>query len=106
MKKFKLSECGDRGWFIGNFDKAAFRTTEFEVCYQSNTRTQTPTHIHKETYEITLTLSGRSVVNGHIIEPGEIFILEPGEVSQIEYLEDTSVITIKCPSNPTDKHYL
>jgi hypothetical protein len=33
-------------------------------------------------------------------------MLEPGDISQIEYLEETEVVTIKTPSIPDDKHYL
>ena len=106
MKRYKLSECGARGWFIGDFDGAAHRTKDFEVTYQKNPRSQTPSHIHKIVYEITLIISGRQICNGEIFEAGDICILEPGDVSQIEYLEETEVVTIKTPSVPTDKHYL
>ena len=46
MLRYKLSDCGDRGWFIGDFAKAAFPSKDFEICYQKNPRTQTPSHIH------------------------------------------------------------
>jgi hypothetical protein len=106
MLRYKLSECGDRGWFIGDFAKAAFPSKEFEICYQKNPRTQTPSHIHKLAHEITLVISGRQICNGEIFAAGDICILEPGDVSQIEYLEETEVVTIKVPSVPSDKHYL
>ena len=106
MKIYKLSECGDRGWFIGDFAKAAFRTTDFEVTYQKNPRSQTASHIHKVVHEITLVISGRQICNGEIFSAGDICILEPGDISQIEYLEETEVVTIKVPSVPSDKHYL
>lgn len=106
MLRYKLSECGDRGWFIGNFAKAAWKTEDFEVTYQKNPRTQTPSHIHKIAHEITLVISGRQICNGEMFEAGDICILEPGDISQIEYLEETEVVTIKVPSVPSDKHYL
>jgi hypothetical protein len=106
MKRYKLSECGDRGWFIGDFDGAVHRTKDFEATYQKNPRTQTPSHIHKIAHEITLVISGRQICNGEIFSAGDICILEPGDVSQIEYLEETEVVTIKVPSVPSDKHYL
>ena len=31
MKKFRLSESGARGWFIGDFPEAVVRTKNFEV---------------------------------------------------------------------------
>lgn len=106
MKKFKLSDCGDRGWFIGDFARAAFQTKDFEVCYQDNPRGKPDSHIHKEITEITLIISGKALVNGEILGAGDIHIIYPGEPSQIEYLEQTEVVTIKTPSIPTDKFYL
>lgn len=106
MKKFKLTDSGARGWFIGDFDEAAYRTKDFEVTYQKNPRSQTASHIHKLVYEITLVISGRQICNGQMFEAGDICILEPNDISQIEYLEETEVVTIKTPSVPSDKHYL
>ena len=37
---------------------------------------------------------------------GCIYIMEPGDISQTEYLEETSVITVKTPSIPSDKELL
>ena len=37
---------------------------------------------------------------------GTEIVLEPGDISQIEYLEETEVVTIKTPSIPSDKHLL
>ena len=106
MKKFNLTDAGARGWFIGDFDNAVFRTKDFEVTYQKNSRGQTPSHIHKVVHEITLVVSGRQICNGEIFKAGDICMLEPGDISQIEYLEDTEVVTIKVPSVPSDKYYL
>jgi hypothetical protein len=106
MKQFKLSNSGQRGWFIGDFPEAVHRTKDFEVCYQTNQRGQCPTHVHKELSEITLVLSGRTVVNGQLFTAGDIYKLEPGDIGQVEYLEETSIVTIKTPSIPGDKHLL
>lgn len=106
MKRHKLSDSGARGWFIGDFDGAVYRTKDFEITYQKNPRSQTASHIHKIAYEITLVISGRQICNGQMFEAGDICILEPGDISQIEYLEETEVVTIKTPSVPSDKHYL
>jgi hypothetical protein len=106
MKRYKLSECGDRGWFIGDFDGTVHRTKDFEVTYQKNARGQTASHIHQIAQEITLVISGRQICNGQMFKAGDICVLEPGDISQIEYLEETEVVTIKTPSVPSDKHYL
>jgi hypothetical protein len=106
MRKFKLSSSGDRGWFIGDFDRAVHRTKDFEVNYKENPKGKEATHVHKIITEITLVLTGKLVVNGELCEPGDIYILDPGNISQIEYLEPSNTITIKTPSVPNDKHYL
>ena len=106
MKRYKLSECGARGWFIGDFKGSIWPTKDFEVTYQKQPRSQTASHIHKIAHEITLVISGRQICNGQMFEAGDICVLEPGDISQIEYLEETELVTIKVPSVPSDKHYL
>jgi hypothetical protein len=106
MKRFKLSDSGARGWFIGDFPGAVFRTKEFEVTYQVNPRGKSDSHYHKEITEITLIISGQQLCNGEIFSSGDICVLEPGDMSQIEYLEETRLVTIKTPSIPSDKFML
>ena len=106
MKQYKLSDAGARGWFVGDFPEAVFQTKDFEVCYQTNPRGHTASHLHNIITEITLVTSGKLLTNGRIYTAGDIYIMEPGDISQTEYLEETSVITIKTPSIPEDKHYL
>ena len=106
MKTFKLSDTGARGWFIGDFPEAAFHTKDFEVCWQTNPRGHAASHIHNVITEITLVVSGKVLTNGNIYIAGDIYIFEPGDISQIEYLEETSVLTVKTPSIPSDKYLL
>jgi hypothetical protein len=106
MQRYKLSDSGARGWFIGDFDSAVYRTKDFEITYQKNSRGKADSHVHKLITEITLVISGRQLCNGEIFGAGEICVLEPGDNSQIEYLEETEVVTIKTPSIPSDKYLL
>jgi len=106
MRRSSLKDSGSRGWFIGDFPEAIFKTKEFEVTYQKNPRSQTASHIHKLVYEITLVISGCQICNGEMFKAGDICVLEPGDISQIEYLEETEVVTIKTPSIPSDKYLL
>lgn len=106
MKKFKLSESGDRGWFIGDFDRAVWRTKDFEVNWQTNPRKHAVSHYHKVVHEIQLVTRGRMLVNGEIFEAGDIFMFEPGDMCQVEYLEETDTIAVKVPSVPADKYLL
>ena len=107
MKKYKLSESGARGWFIGDFPEAVVRTKDFEVCYQGNPAGAVDTpHYHKIITELQLIIRGRMVINGEEFGPGDIYMNEPGEEYRAYYLEDTEVVAIKFPSIPTDKYYL
>ena len=106
MKRFRLSESGDRGWFIGNFEKAVVRTDQFEVNWQTNPRGHGTNHYHKVITEVQLVTRGRMLVNGQVFEPGDICVLEPGDISQIDYLEEVDTVAIKFPSAPDDKYLL
>ena len=107
MKKLRHSDTGDRGWFIGNFDRAAVKTTDFEVCWQSNPAGAKDTpHYHKVITEVQLIIKGRMIINGMEFGPGDIYVSDPGEHYYGEYLEDTEVVAIKFPSIPTDKYYI
>jgi hypothetical protein len=46
------------------------------------------------------------LVNGAIFEAGDICVLEPGDISQIDYLEETDTVAVKFPSVPDDKYLL
>ena len=106
MQRYKLSDSGARGWFIGDFPDAVFETKDFEICYQKLPRSKPDSHTHKLITEITLVISGRQICNGELFIAGDICVLEPGDISQIEYLEETEIVTIKTPSIPSDKHLL
>jgi hypothetical protein len=87
MKKFKLSESGARGWFIGNFPNAVVRTQDFECCWQSNPAgAKDRPHVHKIITEVQLITRGRMIINGIEFGPGDIYVSEPGESYYAEYL--------------------
>jgi hypothetical protein len=106
VKRFNLSESGDRGWFIGDFERAVVRTDQFEVNWQTNARGHGINHYHKVITEVQLVTRGRMLVNGTIFGPGDICMLEPGDISQIDYLEEVDTVCIKFPSVPNDKYEL
>ena len=47
---------------------------------------------------------GKLKLNGEIFEPGDIFILYPYEVSQVEYLTDVELTVVRNISDPNDKY--
>lgn len=107
MKRLRLSDSGDRGWFIGNFDRAVLKTDLFEVCFQTNAAgTSYPKHYHKVITEIQLITRGCMVLNGEEYRAGDIVVIEPNEVAEGHYTEDTDTVAIKTPSVPNDKYYV
>jgi len=104
-KKFLLSEAGDRGWFVGGFDRAAHRTTDLEAAFQTNYAGEiSEPHYHKIATEINLITRGRVRINGEIYTAGMGLILYPGDVGECEYLEETDTFVIKVPGPLNDKY--
>ncbi len=107
MKKFKLSDSGARGWFIGDFPEAVHRTSDFENCYQTNTAgTVYVQHYHKIITEIQLITRGCMILNDVEYRAGDIVIVEPGDIVGGYYSEDTDTVAVKFPSIPGDKYYV
>src|SRR5262247_3510763 len=104
MRRHHL-ETMRNGWFIGHFEPAALRSPHFEVALQAHAKGhRAERHFHAEATEVTCVVRGRLVANGHELGPGAIFVYEPGEVCDVEFLEDTELIVVKTPSVPGDKH--
>jgi hypothetical protein len=107
MKKFRQSESGDRGWFVGAFERAVYTTDQFEVAYMFDSAgTHSRRHYHQVATEINLITSGCAVVNGEKISAGEGFIFEPLEQCEVYYPEDTYTLCVKTPSVPGDKYFI
>ena len=49
---------------------------------------------------------GKISINGEIFSEGDIVMIEPNDINDSEYLEDTDTVTIKFPSIPDDKYLL
>lgn len=104
MKIRKLSDMKG-GWFVGNFDPAAFRSKDVEVAYQKHKRHENhQAHYHAKATEINLLVKGRMTMQGHLLKPGDIFIFEPYEVADPHFLEDCEIVVVKTPSEPSDKY--
>jgi quercetin dioxygenase-like cupin family protein len=104
MKIAKLADMKG-GWFIGNFDPAAYKTDQFEVCFKLHPKGEKwPKHYHKEAVEINYLIRGSMTIQGELLEAGDIFIIDKHEVSDPEFHEDCEVIVVKTPSVPGDKY--
>lgn len=90
---------------MGDFEPAAYRTKEFEVCLKRHAKGERwPKHYHKVATEINYLIRGTMNIQGQVLNPGDVFILEPGEVADPIFFEDCELIVIKTPSLQGDKY--
>jgi quercetin dioxygenase-like cupin family protein len=94
-----------RGWFVGNFEPSIYKTDQFEVGVLFHPKGEKwPKHFHKEAVEINVLISGKMILNGEELTPGNIFLIEKNEIVEPEFLEDCTIICVKSPSVPGDKY--
>lgn len=94
-----------RGWFIGNFEPSIYRTDKFEVGVLFHAKGEKwPKHYHKEAVEVNVLISGKMIINGKSLSPGNIFLFEKNEIAEPEFLEDCTIVCVKSPSVPGDKY--
>ena len=106
MNHHRLDEM-TRGWFVGDFTPAAFRTSDAEVAVQQyRAGDQEARHVHKVATEITLILGGRARMCGREWGHGDIVVLDPGEPTDFLALTDVTTVVVKSPSLPSDKYVL
>ena len=104
MKIYKFEDMVG-GWFVGNFKPAAYETDMCEVCYKFHEKGEKwPVHYHKLGTEINLLINGEMKMHGRTLHSGDIFVMEPWEIANPEFLTDCFVIIVKLPSIPGDKY--
>lgn len=92
------------GWFIGDFEPAAYKTKDFEVSYKIHPKGEIwDTHYHKKITEINLLISGKMILQGKELISGDIFTLLPNEITDPIFLEDCHIICVKVPGIKNDK---
>jgi mannose-6-phosphate isomerase-like protein (cupin superfamily) len=104
MKIAKLEKM-IKGWFVGHFEPTLYKTEAVEVgvkIYKAGTHESW--HYHKIATEITVIISGRVRMNGKEFSEGDIVVIEPGEGSDFEVLEDTVTTVVKLPGVRNDKY--
>lgn len=93
------------GWYIGDFDPSVFKTNAFEVGYKLHEKgSDWDCHYHKKSWEVNLLIHGKMKMQDQIINAGDIFIINPWEIGNPEFLEDCEVVTVKIPSVLDDKY--
>ena len=95
-----------KGWFIGNFVPSLCKTEDVEVAVKRyNFGDSEGTHFHKIATEYTVVISGRIRMNGIEYGADDIIVIEPGESTDFECLEDGTVnVVVKLPGAVNDKY--
>jgi len=93
------------GWFVGDFEPSIFKNPFFEIAHHKHTTGQeTFPHYHAVTNELNYIVDGELMVSGNHFKSGDMWIYEPNEVSDVEFLTDVNLIVIRWPSIPSDKY--
>lgn len=106
MKQFDLSKFVG-GWVVGNFEPSIIKTDKFEVSVKSyKAGDKERRHVHHEAVEITIIVSGAVKMNGQVFCEGEIIVIDKGESTDFNVMEDTKTVVIKTPSVIGDKYFI
>ncbi|HQT63408.1 MAG: hypothetical protein B7Z75_10965 [Acidocella sp. 20-57-95] len=103
MKHAKLQDMV-KGWFVGDFNPTVMQSTACEVAvkhYKAGDHEET--HHHRVATEITLIVSGHVCMMGQEWRDGDIIVIEPGEATDFQVLQDTVTVVVKLPSAKDDK---
>ena len=104
MKLFKIEDFKG-GWFIGDFEPTAYRTAACEVCRKLHHKGEKwDKHFHRVATEINCIISGTMTLKDTLLQTGDVFVLEPNEIADPEFLSDCLLIVVKVPSIPGDKY--
>lgn len=104
MKIIKLKDMV-KGWFVGDFEPTAYKTTECEVGFKIyKAGEKEAKHVHRVGTELTLITSGKVRMNGEEYSEGDIIVMEPGEPTDFEAITDSTNVVVKVPSVKGDKY--
>ncbi|MDD3769140.1 MAG: hypothetical protein PHV10_00850 [Sulfuricurvum sp.] len=104
MKTAKLENM-IKGWFVGNFEPTILKTNDVEVAIKEYKKGEKEEyHFHKIATEITVIISGKVRMNGVVYSKGDIIVIEPGESTDFEALEDSINAVVKYPGANNDKY--
>jgi quercetin dioxygenase-like cupin family protein len=99
------SQDMEKGWFVGDFFPAAYKTTACEVAVKSYLKGEVEDmHYHQVATEVTLILSGRVIMFERVFEAGSIIVIQPNEATAFEALDDAVTVVVKVPGAKDDKY--
>ena len=103
MKISKIENM-TKGWFIGDFEPSVLKTKDFEVGLVTRFKGPEKPHYHAIATEYNLVVSGSFNLNNKELKAGDIFVIEPGEVVNPYFHQETKILSIKVPSIIGDKY--
>lgn len=104
MKTAKLQDM-KKGWFVGNFTPTLWATNDVEVAVKRYCAGDVEqAHYHEIATEFTVIVSGRVRMNDVEYVPGDIVVMEPGDVTDFEAVEDAVNVVVKIPGANNDKY--
>jgi hypothetical protein len=102
IEKFRIEDF-KKGWFIGDFEPSLLKSN-IEVAFQKHKKGDIIyPHYHRMGREYTLIVKGKEIINGIEYGEGDIFVIEPYTVAEIEILQDLEVVVVKEYSGSYDK---
>lgn len=104
MKTAKLNDM-TKGWFVGNFEPTLVPTNDCEVAVKTyQKKDKEKPHYHKIATEITVIVKGKVRMFEQEFSEGDIVVVEPGEITSFEALEDSINVVVKIPGINNDKY--
>lgn len=103
MKVYSLTDFKG-GWFIGNFEPSILKTSNFELgIHRYTAGFEGNPHYHTMSTEYNVIITGKVTIDDIELGPGGIFVYEPYDVSNCQFIEDTILVVARDSSNPKDK---
>ena len=94
-----------KGWFVGNFEPSMIKTNDVEVAVKIYHKGDwEEPHYHKIATELTVVVQGKIKMFDRIFSANDIIVVEPGECTGFEALEDTINVVVKYPGANHDKY--
>src|SRR5258708_40188768 len=98
MKHARLDDMV-KGWFVGAFAPTVLFSDAVEVAVKHYKAGDVEAaHYHAVATELTLIVEGTVRMCGSEFGPGDIVVLEPGEITEFEALTHAINVVVKTPS--------
>jgi hypothetical protein len=102
--KISRIENYSKGWVVGNFYPSEFHNPHVEVAVKFfKSGDSEESHYQITATEITVVHQGQINLANSEFGPGDVIVLEPGEVASFHSITDSTLTCIKFPSLPSDK---